>query len=61
MDRKCGWPGSACGGEKLAHFCDIHTTILHQLGLGQNLLTYLRHGCEKRLTQTYGQVITDLV
>ncbi|MFN0112414.1 MAG: DUF1501 domain-containing protein [Blastocatellia bacterium] len=47
--------------EKPVHFRDIHTTILHQLGLDQNLLTYLHLGREERLTEVLGNVITDLV
>jgi hypothetical protein len=47
--------------EKLVHFPDIHTTILHQLGLGQNLPTYLRLGREGRLTEILGRIIANLV
>jgi len=47
--------------DKPAHFRDIHTTILNQLGLDQNLLTYLHLGREERLTEIQGSVITDLV
>ena len=47
--------------EKPVHFRDIHTTILHQLGLDQNLLSYLHLGREERLTEIQGQVIADLV
>ena len=71
----CGWraAGSKAGSlgatdeiglravEKPVHFRDIHTTILHQLGLDQNLLTYLHLGREERLTEVQGSVITDLV
>jgi hypothetical protein len=47
--------------DKPAHFRDIHTTILNQLGLDQNLLTYLHLGREERLTEIQGSVIKDLV
>jgi uncharacterized protein (DUF1501 family) len=47
--------------EKPVHFRDIHTTILHQLGLDQNLLSYLHLGREERLTEIQGEVIADLV
>ena len=47
--------------EKPVHFRDIHTTILHQLGLDQNLLSYLHQGREERLTEVLGNVINDLV
>jgi Protein of unknown function (DUF1501) len=47
--------------EKPVHFRDIHTTILHQLGLDQDALSYLHQGREERLTEIRGNVITDLV
>lgn len=43
------------------HFRDIHTTILHQLGFGQDELTYLHLGREERLTQIHGKVIREIV
>src|SRR5215470_5011932 len=36
--------------ENRYHFRDIHTTILHQLGLEQDELTYLHLGRRERLT-----------
>lgn len=47
--------------EKPVHFRDIHTTILHQLGLEQETLSYLHQGREERLTEVLGNIITDLV
>lgn len=47
--------------EKPVHFRDIHTTILHQLGLEQEALSYLHLGREERLTEVLGNVITELV
>jgi uncharacterized protein DUF1501 len=47
--------------EKPVHFRDIHTTVLNQLGLDQDTLTYLHLGREERLTEIRGSVITDLV
>jgi uncharacterized protein (DUF1501 family) len=47
--------------EKPVHFRDIHTTILNQLGLDQDALSYLRQGREERLTEIHGSVITELV
>jgi hypothetical protein len=47
--------------EKPVHFRDIHTTILNQLGLDQDALSYLHQGREERLTEIHGSVITDLV
>jgi hypothetical protein len=43
------------------HFRDIHTTILHQLGLEQNQLTYPHLGRNERLTFVEGQVIREVV
>jgi hypothetical protein len=43
------------------HFRDIHTTILHQLGLDQNRLTYPHLGRNERLTFVEGKVIREIV
>jgi hypothetical protein len=43
------------------HFRDIHTTILHLLGLDQNRLTYPHLGRNERLTFIEGQVIRPIV
>jgi hypothetical protein len=42
------------------HFRDIHTTILHQLGLDQDLLSYLHQGRKERLTEIQGEVIREI-
>jgi len=47
--------------EEPIHFRDLHTTILHQLGLEQDRLTYLHLGREERLTQVHGRVIEKIV
>ena len=47
--------------EKPYHFRDIHTTILHQLGLDQNKLTYPHLGRNERLTFVEGKVIEEIV
>ena len=47
--------------EKPVHLRDIHTTMLHQLGLDQEALSYLHQGREERLTEVLGNVITDLI
>ena len=39
---------------------DVHTTILHQLGLDQDRLSYLHLGRKERLTQIQGRVIERL-
>jgi hypothetical protein len=62
--------GQAVGGtdaiglkaiEKPYHFRDIHTTILHQLGLDQHRLTYPHLGRDERLTFVEGKVIEEIV
>ena len=47
--------------EKRYHFRDIHTTILHQLGLDQHQLTYPHLGRNERLTFNEGKVIREIV
>ena len=43
------------------HFRDVHTTVLHQLGLDQDTLTYLHQGRKERLTEVRGEVIKEIV
>jgi hypothetical protein len=43
------------------HFRDIHTTVLHQLGLDQDQLTYPHLGRNERLTAIQGKVIHSIV
>ena len=40
---------------------DLHATILRQLGLDQQALTYLHEGRFKRLTDTGGRVLTEIL
>ena len=40
---------------------NVHTTILHALGLDDNKLTYFHAGRFKQLSQTGGQVIKELL
>jgi hypothetical protein len=47
--------------ERPYHFRDIHTTILHQLGLDQDELSYLHQGRKERLTEVQGTVIREIV
>ena len=63
-------PGYTFGGtdevglyavEKPVHVRDIHATILHQLGLDHEKLTYLHNGREERLTGTAGTVIKEVL
>lgn len=47
--------------ERPCHFRDIHTTILHQLGLDQNALSFPHEGRNERLTEIEGEVIQEIV
>ena len=43
------------------HLRDIHTTILNQLGLNQDALSFMHQGRRERLTEVRGQVISQIV
>lgn len=47
--------------EQPYHFRDVHTTILHQLGIAQDDLTYPHLGRKERLTQIHGKLIKEIV
>jgi len=47
--------------EKPYHFRDLHNTILHQLGLDQNKLTYPHLGRNERLTFVEGGLIEEII
>jgi hypothetical protein len=47
--------------EEPIHFRDLHTTILHQLGLDQDQLSYLHLGRQERLTLVHGKVIKKVI
>ena len=47
--------------EKPYHFREIHTTILHQLGIHQDELTFPHLGRNERLTQIHGKIIEEIV
>jgi hypothetical protein len=47
--------------EDTIHFRDLHATILHQLGLDQDRLTYPHLGRQERLTFLHGRVIEQIV
>jgi hypothetical protein len=47
--------------EKPYHLRDVHTTLLNQLGLQQDALSYLHQGRRERLTEVQGQVIREVV
>jgi hypothetical protein len=47
--------------EKPYHFRDLHATILHQLGLEQEQLTFLHLGRHERLTLEKGRLIREIL
>lgn len=47
--------------ERRAHVLDLHATILHQLGLNSDHLTYLHNGRDEKPTINDGQVIRELL
>ena len=42
-------------------FHDLHTTILHLLGMDHERLTYRFNGRDYRLTDVYGDVVTEII
>ena len=38
---------------------DIHATILHQLGIARDKLSYRHNGVDRRLTDVHGEVIRE--
>jgi hypothetical protein len=47
--------------EKPVHFRDLHTTMLYQMGLDQDALSYMYLGRKERLTEVQGQVLKDII
>jgi hypothetical protein len=39
---------------------DLHATLLHQLGMEHTKLTYRFQGRDFRLTDVFGEVVTDI-
>ncbi len=46
---------------KPVHFRDLHATLIHQLGLQQDQLSYLHQGRRERLTEVHGEILKDLL
>ena len=40
---------------------DIHATVLHQLGIDHEKLTFRHNGVDRRLTDVHGHVIHPLI
>ena len=47
--------------EKPVHFRDLHATMLYQMGLEQDALSYMYLGRKERLTEIQGTVLKDIV
>ncbi len=47
--------------ENRTHFHDLHATILHQLGLDHEQLTYRYAGRDFRLTDVHGRVLKEII
>jgi len=47
--------------DKKVHVHDLHATILHLMGLDHEKLTYRHAGRDYRLTDVYGNVVTDIL
>ncbi len=47
--------------ENPVHLRDLHTTMLHLMGLDQDALSYLHQGRKERLTEVQGKVITGIL
>ncbi len=47
--------------ENKVHMHDLHATILHQLGLDHERLTYRVDGRDFRLTDVHGSVVKEIV
>src|SRR5262249_20972562 len=47
--------------EGTVHVHDLHATILHLLGLDHTRLTYRHAGRDFRLTDVYGEVVTEIL
>jgi hypothetical protein len=43
------------------HIHDLHATMLHQLGLDHERLTYRYAGRDFRLTDVYGNVVQEIL
>ena len=43
------------------HIHDLHATMLHQLGLNHERLTYRYAGRDFRLTDVYGNVVQEIL
>jgi hypothetical protein len=47
--------------DKKVHVHDLHATLLHQMGLDHEKLTYRHAGRDYRLTDVSGTVVQDIL
>lgn len=47
--------------ESPVHFRDLHATLLNQMGLNQDQLSYMHQGRRERLTEVHGRVIKEII
>jgi hypothetical protein len=47
--------------ENPVHFRDLHATLLHQLGLQQDQLSFMHQGRRERLTELHGRIIKEIL
>ncbi len=43
------------------HFRDLHATVLNQMGLSQDQLSYLHQGRRERLTEVHGEIVKPIL
>lgn len=46
---------------KPVHFRDLHATLINQLGLQQDRLSYLHQGRRERLTEVHGEILKEII
>ena len=51
-------PGCTTEGQ---HFRDLHATLIHQMGLDPDRLSYLHQGRRERLTEVHGRVLKEVL
>src|SRR5436305_214286 len=47
--------------EKPVHFRDLHATLLYQMGLDQDALSYMYLGRKERLTEVRGEILKEII
>jgi uncharacterized protein (DUF1501 family) len=47
--------------DKPTYCYDVHATVLHQLGLDHEKLTFRHNGIDRRLTDVHGKVIEEIL